>query len=443
MQRRAGERPLETPFQALWTVVLASHGAFAALWARAAPRGFPTDHPKFWSNEVFPVALLAAAAAGAVAALAGRRRPLLVAAAAIGPLWLAAAAAGRALFPVSLQALFLLPLSLGAAVSLAWLAVRRRARRFTWPWSALCALAGAAGAALGVALAVAQRAPLADTRPAAQSLPSIPLTPQPPPSVAVGPARIDLWRAAVGVPCGSRQLEIEPLLRFFTRSPDRFWARGPRQRPNLVPVALQRRGDGLEIKYSGTLERFLAAAPSGRGLTVEAFAALEEPLYSHLNAFATLRLRGAERPSIAFSPAPERPVEILEAEHPSGSPQRQAWLEPSGIFRVTQASDAEKGPFQTLAEGTLSRGDPLAVVLLDGGVPLCRVTFEDWAAQAGLAISPTAGWGAPVNAVEFSLSGGEALIQLTLAGTSVGRGTDTAGHAAGVYRNRVRVEPVP
>jgi hypothetical protein len=31
-------------------------------------------------------------------------------------------------------------------------------------------------------------------------------------------------------------------------------------------------------------------------------------------------------------------------------------------------------------------------------------------------------------------------IWLTLAGTSVGRGFDSVGHAAGTYRNRVRIE---
>jgi hypothetical protein len=50
----------------------------------------------------------------------------------------------------------------------------------------------------------------------------------------------------------------------------------------------------------------------------------------------------------------------------------------------------------------------------------------------------------PVNAIEFSL-GGDApgsvgAIYFTLAGTSVGRGWDSVGHAPGVYRNRIRVE---
>lgn len=32
---------------------------------------------------------------------------------------------------------------------------------------------------------------------------------------------------------------------------------------------------------------------------------------------------------------------------------------------------------------------------------------------------------------------------LALAGTSVGRGWDTVGHAAGIYRNEMILEPVP
>jgi hypothetical protein len=51
-----------------------------------------------------------------------------------------------------------------------------------------------------------------------------------------------------------------------------------------------------------------------------------------------------------------------------------------------------------------------------------------------------------VNAIEFSLEGdapgSEAALFITLAGTSVGRGWDTVGHAAGTYRNRMRIAPV-
>ncbi|MGP0064916.1 MAG: hypothetical protein ACLQGP_15120 [Isosphaeraceae bacterium] len=75
-----------------------------------------------------------------------------------------------------------------------------------------------------------------------------------------------------------------------------------------------------------------------------------------------------------------------------------------------------------------------------------RLTLEDYAAQADTPPSPTAGWGVPVNAIEFSLADDPpsslASIFVTLAGTSVGRGWDCVGHRAGSYRDRIRLEPI-
>ncbi|WP_437296163.1 hypothetical protein [Sorangium sp. So ce426] len=45
-----------------------------------------------------------------------------------------------------------------------------------------------------------------------------------------------------------------------------------------------------------------------------------------------------------------------------------------GTFLVVQASDAEKGPFTTLGEGRLARGEPLSVVLLPL-VPLMKLVL--------------------------------------------------------------------
>ena len=71
-----------------------------------------------------------------------------------------------------------------------------------------------------------------------------------------------------------------------------------------------------------------------------------------------------------------------------------------------------------------------------------RVVLADWSAQADTTLSPTAGWGVPVNAIEFSLAGdapsSPASIFVTLAATSVGRGWDCVGHRPGTYRNRIR-----
>jgi hypothetical protein len=68
-------------------------------------------------------------------------------------------------------------------------------------------------------------------------------------------------------------------------------------------------------------------------------------------------------------------------------------------------------------------------------------------AQASTQLSPTAGWGIPVNATELLRSGepetARMLISLSLAGTSFGRGTQTVGHADGIYRNRMTITLPP
>ncbi|MHC4505798.1 MAG: hypothetical protein ACYTFI_21050 [Planctomycetota bacterium] len=131
-------------------------------------------------------------------------------------------------------------------------------------------------------------------------------------------------------------------------------------------------------------------------------------------------------------------------DYPVGRPARLAYRDADGGFNIVEASSGEKGPFRRLAGGRLRRGEALTITLHDGDRPACRIAFQDWAAQAGTALSPTAGWRLPVNAIEFSrsegLSSGNAYIFITLAGTSVGRGWDSVGHAAGTYRNRMRIE---
>ncbi len=134
---------------------------------------------------------------------------------------------------------------------------------------------------------------------------------------------------------------------------------------------------------------------------------------------------------------------MLPSEYPVGRPARCAYLGEDGVFRIVEARSGEKGPFRELASGPLARNDPLTITFHDDGRAFCTMTLDDFAAQASIALSPTAGWGLPMNAIEFSLSDARptspASVFVTLAGTSVGRGWDSVGHAAGVYRNRMTV----
>ena len=90
---------------------------------------------------------------------------------------------------------------------------------------------------------------------------------------------------------------------------------------------------------------------------------------------------------------------------------------------------------------------PWIFTLYDNDTPQCLITLEDWAAQASTQLSPTAGWGFTENAISFQLllpsepnELSTGFIYISLANTSTGRGFDSVGHTAGLYRNRIRVE---
>jgi len=126
---------------------------------------------------------------------------------------------------------------------------------------------------------------------------------------------------------------------------------------------------------------------------------------------------------------------------------RFAYVDAAGGFHVVEAAKQRRGPFTELASGTLRAGAPLTVTLYDGDKPLFAVALEDYVAQASTGVSPAAGWGVPQNAIEF-MRGGDAettpvLVTASLAATTVGQGTATVGHAAGVYRNRMSITVAP
>jgi hypothetical protein len=103
--------------------------------------------------------------------------------------------------------------------------------------------------------------------------------------------------------------------------------------------------------------------------------------------------------------------------------------------------------FRTLASGRLDRGQPLTIGFHNNKKYVASITLDDWSAQASTALSPTAGWGVPVNAIEFQITNHDSSesvgIWITLAGTSVGRGFETVGHKAGTYRNRFSIRRRP
>jgi hypothetical protein len=179
-------------------------------------------------------------------------------------------------------------------------------------------------------------------------------------------------------------------------------------------------------------------------ISLEANTTLMHMTYSHLNSYCDFEVRGHRRLSLEFSPCPGVPIEVRRFDYPFGRPARIAFVEQDQTFRVVEASSGEKGPFHTLARGRLGPEESLTLTLHDQGRALARIALADWSSQADTTLSPTAGWGVPVNAIEFSLSddspSSPASIFVTLAGTSIGRGWDCVGHNPGTYRNRIHLE---
>jgi hypothetical protein len=250
-------------------------------------------------------------------------------------------------------------------------------------------------------------------------------------------------------------ISLQPLLTFLNGSRDGCWTifARPDDRAGAEPRLVSARCDGArsclavyDFRGQGPALLRVEAAPQSGTIAIDAVSRVEQLVYSHLNSFCDFEVRGHRRLALEFSPCRGVPIEVRPFDYPFGRPARFAYVDASQTFRVVEASTGEKGPFHTLAQGPLARDEELTIALLDERKPTARVVLADWSAQADTTTSPTAGWGVPVNAIEFSLSSdapsSPASIFVTLAATSVGRGWDCVGHRAGTYRNRIRLERV-
>lgn len=250
----------------------------------------------------------------------------------------------------------------------------------------------------------------------------------------------------LGLPGGAR-LELDPVLRFRSRSPDRAWTiLAGRAAHRQLPFLLERVGrkEGLvQCAFAGVrpgvvqLQRLSATQ-----LAVESRRTLATPVYSHLNHAWAAHVHGPRgRWWIRFGDSEAQ--EVLAHDYPVGRPTRFATLREDGRLEIVEASSAEKGPFKTL--DVVEASASLGLTIGCDETTLVRLTLQDWSGQVSLQRSPTAGWGLPENAIEFwRQEGGTGIwISASYAATSVGRGWDSVGHAAGTYRNRIRIEPGP
>ena len=112
---------------------------------------------------------------------------------------------------------------------------------------------------------------------------------------------------------------------------------------------------------------------------------------------------------------------------------------------MLRCRDAEKGPFAELVAADMPPAQTLTILLIDCDQPRVTITLHDWVALADRQLSPAAGWGVPVNCIRFERATDDptspVLIGATLAGTGIGRGWDSIGHAPGWYRSRITIAP--
>jgi hypothetical protein len=429
-----------------WLAILTGHATAAVAWWWLLPGGFSVGHPRFWVNEVLPV--LGVAMVVGLRTWAWEKARLRNSALAMFPaFWLCVAVAARVIFPQSARLFFLAPLGLGLLMLLLVCVAKPRPARWAW-------LAVLVGSALGALVTLAERGVDPDTHPLESVAPPLPEPLAPPTelrSIVLGEdIRLDPGDPVVTLNRGRMTLAVQPLLTFVSRSPDRCWtlfaSRTERDGPRRRLIHLERLGDVVRTIHRDDTTSWMEAGVRDGALSIDSRTRLDSAVYSHLNTFTELTISGHRKLAVSFSPCPMDRIDFKTFAIQGSAPSRAAYLDADGMFRVVEARTAEKGPFKTLAQGRMSRTDPLTITLYDQEKPVFEVTMQDWAAQAGVQISPTAGYGLPVNAIEFCIDGeserASAGMWITLAATSVGRGWDSVGHRTGTYRNRLTVRRI-
>jgi hypothetical protein len=443
-----------------WLIFLIGQGMLATAWWWLSPGGFGPGHPRFWLNRVAAPTIAIAAIATLWALRRERCQPLRLLLAVWPAAWVGMALVLRLVFPITMAGLWLLPLVVAVAMGLA--AIRPwRTGTIGRRWLGGLAATICGSALAGAAMAAVLRPPAADTHPLNVSIATEEPSDTPEGRIQPGSVPLDAG-SMIQTSDGSLMARIrpitigvKPLLTFLSRSPDGS--------PVVLVPEEERAGpeprfrDGRRIgerscrlayHFPGQGPATLRAVvePDTGAIALEAATRLDRTVFSHLNAFCDVELRGHRRLALEFSPCPGALIEVRHFGYPAGAPARFAFVSADRTFRVVEATSGEKGPFRTLARGRLEPEQALTITIHDDDRAIARLSLDDFAAQADTTLSPTAGWGVPVNAIEFSLAdkspSSPASIFITLAGTSVGRGWDCVGHRAGTYRNRMRLEPV-
>jgi hypothetical protein len=398
--------------QPIWLLFLAANIGLSAVWWWVMPG------PQVGALLVMALLVLSLFARGKLSEML---LPAVLAGLVV--FWISFAITARIVFFESFQSLWNLPFFGGAIFAALWMRRFRFRVRPVWLTPILAILGALGGATAPDSL----RAPLAATVPAGGEV-----------SMAPGKIERKLQKLSRDVqlhPDDARVvirrdkwiLNVGPLLTFADRSLDRFYAS---KAPTVRTLTATNKG---AIAYKDEDASVLEVS-AVNGVQIDARSRLASPIYSHDNSFAVLSVQGHRKLTVEFSPSKTR-VDVPSVT----SPPRFAYVDAAGGFHLVEG-DRLKGPWRELTSGALGK-NPLSLTLYDGDKPMFVVRFEDWAGQASTQESPTSGL--PENLIEMQRASDDeaapALISLSLASTMIGRGTQSVGHSAGVYRDRISI----
>jgi hypothetical protein len=425
-------------------IMFAAHLMLAVGWWLLTPKGFPPAHSRFWLNSVLPPVAALAVCLGLFGLIRKRTRISGTILLCLSVVWAVTTITAKIVFPFSFRYLWWPGL---AAAALGMISSWRLIRGCRMPRAAIPGMV--VSAFVGVFVVSSERPPAASTRPINEEGPTPDMsTPRERTDDRHAPVKFDAEDARVDAQAGPLRLTCYPLLTFDRISPDGFWsilARRPPERLLLQPVP---GADSNFWRYSDHSSILFRDARSPVVADLTAVTPIEHDTFSHLNSYCVLEVSGHSQLALSISPCPDVLIDAVDSDYPVGCPARFACLDEIGSFRVVEATSGEKGPFHPLASGHLDRVAPLTIWIHDQRRLAATVTLDDWSSQVSTDLSPTAGWGVPMNAIEFQRIGAPesspVMIWITLAATSVGRGWDAVGHRAGTYRNRIRIEaPIP
>jgi len=427
--------------QLVWLTLLAVHAGAAGVWWWLMPGGFPSSSSEYWVNGVAPIFCVALLLTALFARGKFSHAILPAVLAMIPAFWMAFAISALLTFNESFRGSWSYAFIGGAIVAGLW--VNQMRLRLTAKW--LVPLTVIPALIAGWVFPGTQRSPEPATTPTGAAFGAPPPGPSDQRVIKLTKeAQIRPGESHVVFKHGNVILNAQPLLNFANRSPDRCWTslapEGESKPTNRVMVSKVHDGGKWSFYYKDEDASVMEVSVNKDGsVLLDGRSRLAHAVFAHNDSFGELALTGHKKLTVTFSPLPERRFDVPAAT----APARFAYVDASDTFHVMQAADRARGPFSELAAAHLKHGDPIVLTIYDEDKPAFRVTFADWTAQVSTQLSPTAGYGLPVNAITMARGGDPettpVLISFTLADTSIGRGTASVGHAPGVYRDRITV----